>query len=149
MNVYAFKKVGTEDKKLEKHFKTWSADGVPPYSGMVLTTEAPKKYTTKKYDWYLSYGMPLFKDRAIMQPQKDKEIFKPVSETDPTLTDEVFEHDDAFKRLLVEPGRLGLVQSSMVTEYEELKKAGGSIEDVFPMPGGEEHRATLVKKKRA
>lgn len=143
LNVYAFKQAGTEQAKLEKHFKTWSADGVPPYSGLVLTDAAPKKYTSQKYDWYLSYGMPLFRSREIRQPQKDKEIFRPVSATDPTLTEEVFEDGDQFRRKVIDPHRPGLVQSSMVTEYEDLQKVG-TRKDVFPFAHGAEHRATLV-----
>jgi len=138
LKVFAFKKAGTEFKKLHEHFKTWSTGADVQYSGLVLTDGAPKAYTSQKYDWYLSYGMPLFRSRQIRQPQKDKEI--PEDST---------KGGDAFGRKLIDPDRPGLVQSSMATEYEALLEAKGlAVTDVFPIASGSktEYRATLVQR---
>jgi len=138
LNVFAFKKAGTAFVKLHDHFKTWSTGANVQYSGLVLTDGAPKAYTSQKYDWYLSYGMPLFESRQIRQPQKDKEI-----PADNKMG------GDAFGRKLIDPARPGLVQSSMATEYEALLGAKGlRVTDVFPIASGSktEYRATLVQR---
>lgn len=140
--VYAFKKRPPPDQfgKIHNHLTTWVDTARTPYSGLVLMDNAPSTYTASTYDWYLSYGMPLFVSRGIRQPQKDSEI--------------VDGKADKFGREMIDASRPGLVESSMVTEYKTLLKAPGSeTTNVFVIPSSlyperEDFRATLVKRAR-
>lgn len=143
--VYGFKKYDTKQAKIDDHLATWK-NAKAPYTGLVILPQGkePKDYTSEKYDWYLSYGMPLFKSRNVRQPQKDAEI---------TYDDaNKFASGDKFNRKLVDPNRPGLVKGSVVTEYDAIiaRKEDDSTMTVTNVFGDENDernlRATLVKR---